>query len=129
MEVDKRMKQEYTKAMSRKTLYVGLALAFVLSFIHIKYGLGLLVGLVVGQINYYFTANYVDNLFFEGRFVVSSFIVYAVVNYGLMILAFLLSVFLPSFVSIYMVALGLIMLKLVIYFVEIVLYKKGGSKK
>lgn len=123
------MKQDYTKTMSIKTLVIGSIIAFALGLWQINYGLGLFLGLMVGQLNYYLTVDYVDALFFKEKFVVSSFIFYAVINYGLMILAFLLSVTFPNWVSIYMVALGLIMLKLVIYIKEIGFYKKGGSEK
>lgn len=129
MELDKRMKQEYTKSMSVTTFIIGSILAIGFGIWQINYGLGLFLGLFVGQVNFYLTTNYIDNLFFKERFETSSFIFYAVINYGLMILAFLLSVTFPNWVSIYMVALGLIMLKLVIYIKEIGFYKKGGSKK
>jgi len=123
------MKKDYTKTMAIKTFIIGSLASIILSFWQINYGLGLFIGLMVGMMNLYLTANYVDALFFKEKFVVSSFIFYAVINYGLMILAFLLSVSFPNWVSIYMVALGLIMLKLAIYIKEIGFYKKGGSKK
>lgn len=122
------MKQEYVKATSKTTLIVGIIASVVLGIFQVNLGIGLLLGLLVGFANLWVTTNYVDNLLFKEKFSISTFLLYAVVNYGLMILAFLLSVLYPNWVSIYMVALGLAMLKLVVYVKEIAFYKKGGSK-
>lgn len=123
------MKDVYIDKIKKVSFIVGVILSIGLWFVGVRYALGFFVGVLIGQINLRLTINYVNNLFFEGSFVIGSFILYAVVNYGLMILAFFLSVMYPMWLNIYMVALGLIMLKLVIYFKEIALYKKGGSNK
>lgn len=129
MEVgSKIMKQDYVKQISKIAIIVGILASVILGLFRLNLGLGLFVGLFVGQVNLLMTTNYVDNLFFNGSFSTSSFLLYAVINYGLMILAFLLSMLYPNLVNIYMVALGLLMLKLVVYIKEIVFYKKGGSK-
>jgi hypothetical protein len=122
------MKQDYIKEMSKKTLIIGGLASVVLGLFQYNLGIGLLIGLVVGRLNLWGTTNYVDNLLFNRDFVLSSFLLYTVLNYGLMISAFLLSVLFPNWVNIYMVALGLFMLKLVVYVKEIAYFKKGGSK-
>ncbi len=123
------MKSDYINRTSLTGLILGISISIALSFFGIRYGVGFLVGIVIGQINLRLTINYVDNLLFEGKFAKMSFLIYVLFNYGLMILAFFLSVIYPQWINIYMVALGLIMLKLVIYFKEIVLYKTGGRDK
>jgi hypothetical protein len=124
----KSMKQDYMKQTARITLYIGSGVALILGLFYRNLGIGLFLGLLVGEANLWVTSNYVDNLFFKGEFTIISFILYALLNYSLMILAFLLSVLYPNWVNIYMVAVGLFMLKLVMYARELLFYKKGGSK-
>lgn len=129
MEVgSKSMKQDYINKASKTTVVIGVIASIVLGLIRLNLGIGLLLGLMVGFANLWVTTNYIDNLLFKEKFTISTFLMYAVVNYGLMISAFLLSVFIPNWVNIYMVALGLVMLKLVVYVKELVFYKKGGSR-
>src|SRR5690606_34097088 len=120
MEVgSKIMKQDYLQQLSKTTFIVGFIASVVLGLIQLRLGVGLFIGLIVGMFNLWMTTNYVDQLMIKTKFVLSFFLFYAVINYGLMILALLLSVIYPNWVSIYMVAIGLVMLKLVMFIKEI----------
>lgn len=122
------MKQDYMQQTAQTTVLIGSVIALVLGIVKLNLGIGLLLGILVGWLNLQITSHYIDKLFFKGEFKIASFLLYAIINYGLMILVFLLSVLLPNWVSIYMVALGLFMLRLVMYAKEAIVIKKGGSK-
>lgn len=122
------MKQDYMQQTAQTTVLIGSVIALVLGIVKLNLGIGLLLGILVGWLNLQITSHYIDKLFFKGEFKIVSFLLYAIINYGLMILVFLLSVLLPNWVSIYMVALGLFMLRLVMYAKEAIVIKKGGSK-
>lgn len=121
------MKKNYIRQIQTRAFFIGYGLALALSFWQLKYGLGLIVGVAVSQINFLLHQNYVDELLFREHFTLSLFIFNAMINYGLMILAFLTAIVWPHLFSIYMVALGLVMIKLVVYVSEVKLKKKGEN--
>ncbi len=120
------MKKDYIQQLQIRAFSLGCIIALILGLWQLKFGLGLLLGLIISQINFLIRQNYVDELLFRGSFALSLFMFNTMLNYGLMILAFTIAVIWPQYFSIYMVGLGLLVLKLVLYLSEVKSKKKGS---
>lgn len=120
--MDKLLKNDI-KVAATLTLVVGL----ISLVINPTLTYGLWLGFGVALINLMLTNRYIDDLFFKEKFTILSFALYLLSNYGLYILAFVIAVNLTAWFNIYMVAVGLVVIKCSIYIRHFMLFKKGAK--
>ena len=120
--MDKQLKKDINWA-----IVFSLVIGVVLLFFQPSLAFGLWLGLIVAIGNTTITNRYIDHLFFEEKFTIFTFGLYILSNYGLYILAFFTSVWVSWLFNIYMVALGLVMIKCTIYVRHFLMFKKGAK--
>jgi hypothetical protein len=117
---------DFLKNIVNKTAIFGFLAGLILMFWRIDFGLGLWLGILVGQITLRLSAYYYDQLLFQGQFKWMGFIFFAIVNYGLMALALYFGIIFTKIFNIYLVAVGLVMVKYGVYVAEIHISKRKG---
>jgi hypothetical protein len=117
---------DFLKNIVNKTAIYGFLAGLILMFWRIDFGLGLWLGILVGQITLRLSAYYYDQLLFQGQFKWMGFIFFAIVNYGLMALALYFGIIFTKIFNIYLVAVGLVMVKYGVYVAEIHISKRKG---
>jgi hypothetical protein len=117
---------DFLKNIVNKTAIYGFLAGLILMFWRIDFGLGLWLGLLVGQITLRLSAYYYDQLLFQGQFKWMGFIFFAILNYGLMALSLYFGIIFTKIFNIYLVAVGLVMVKYGVYVAEIHIPKRKG---
>ena len=117
---------EFLENVVKKTAIYGFLAGLILMFWRIDFGLGLWLGILVGQVTLRLSTYYYDQLLFQGQFKWMGFIFFAILNYGLMGLALYFGIIFTKIFNIYMVAFGLIMVKYGVYVSEIHISKRKG---
>lgn len=115
---------EFLENIVNKTAIYGFIVGLVLLFWRIDFGLGLWLGLFVGQVTLRLSAYYYDQLLFQGQFKIMGFIFFAILNFGLMGLALYFGIIFTKIFNIYLVAVGLVMVKYGVYVSEIHISKR-----
>lgn len=111
----------------KKELTFLYVLAFILLFIRVNLGLGLIVGLTTAIIHQALFVKYVDGMLFSEKFSVLGFIIGYVFRFMILIFAIASAFVWPQFVSIYSIIFGLFVLKLLLY-VKGLSFKKGENR-
>ena len=117
---------EFLENIAKKTAIIGFLIGFVLLFWRIDFGFGLWLGVAVGQVTLRLSAYYYDQLLFQGKFKWMGFIYFALLNYGLMGLSLYFGIIFTKIFNIYLVAIGLIMVKYGVYVTQIHMSKRKG---
>lgn len=115
---------EFLENVVKKTAIYGFFVGLILMFWRIDLGLGLWLGILVGQVTLRLSSYYYDQLLFQGQFKWMGFIFFALLNYGLMGLALYFGIIFTKIFNIYLVAAGLIMVKYGVYVAEIHISKR-----
>ncbi len=117
---------DFLENIAKKTALCGFLAGLLLLFWRLDVGLGLWLGVIVGQISLRLSAYYYDQLLFQGQFKWMGFIFFALLNYGMMGLALYFGIIFTKIFNIYMVAVGLVMVKYGVYVAEIHISKRKG---
>lgn len=117
---------DFLENIAKKTALYGFLAGLLLLFWRLDVGLGLWLGVIVGQISLRLSAYYYDQLLFQGQFKWMGFIFFALLNYGMMGLALYFGIIFTKIFNIYMVAVGLVMVKYGVYVAEIHISKRKG---
>ena len=108
----------YIKRGIKVTLIISMMLGLILMFIQLSFAFGLWLGSVAGLINMLITSSYYADLLFEEEFSVVKYGLFFLIKLGFISGSLYLGIVFPNYVNIFMVALGLIMLKLCLYVTE-----------
>lgn len=108
----------FMKRGVKVTLIGSLMLGLILVFVQPSFAFGLWLGSVAGVINMLITSNYYADLLFEEEFSAVKYGLFFLIKLVLISGSLYLGVVFPNYVNIFMVALGLIMLKLSLYVTE-----------
>ena len=108
----------YIKRGIKVTLIISMMLGLILMFIQLSFAFGLWLGSVAGLINMLITSSYYADLLFEEEFSVVKYGLFFLIKLGFISGSLYLGIIFPNYVNIFMVALGLIMLKLCLYVTE-----------
>jgi hypothetical protein len=117
---------EFLENVAKKTAIIGFIIGLFLLFWRIDFGLGLWLGIFVAQVTLRLSAYYYDQMLFQGKFKWMGFIFFAILNYGLMGLALYFGIIFTKIFNIYLVAVGLVMVKYGMYVAEIHIPKRKG---
>lgn len=117
---------EFLENVAKKSAIYGFLIGLILLFWRIDFGLGLWLGVAVGQVTLRLSAYYYDQLLFQGQFKWMGFVFFALINYGLMGLALYFGIIFTKIFNIYLVAIGLIMVKYGVYVAQIHIPKRKG---
>ncbi len=114
----------FFKKAIQNAFWVSIVLGVILFVFNRPLTYGLWLGTIVGQINVRLTASYYDNLLFQGEFRVGSYLWMFFINTALMAGSLYVGGRYPALFNVFMVALGLVMVKLVLYVLEWRMYRK-----
>ena len=114
----------FVESKELKLLYI---LALIVGLIKFNLGVGFAVGLTVSVLQHKLFAQYVDKIFFEEKFSVSTFISSYLFRFTLLTIALGASFLYSDYVDIYGVIFGLFVLKLWLYVKELA-FKKGDNR-
>lgn len=115
---------EFLEGIAKKSAWFGFLVGLVLLYWRVEFGLGLWLGVFVGQVTLRLSAYYYDQMLFQGQFKWMGFIFFAVLNYGMMALALYFGIIFTKIFNIYMVAVGLVMVKYGVYVEQLHIFKR-----
>jgi len=117
---------DFLKQHARKTWLIGIVIAILISFIGMKYAVGLLAGLAFGEIHRRLSAYYLSNVLFFREY--KPFGAYLFFAFGITLLCvpILLGALYPERINLLTAALGVMLFRYEIFFDALVNRRKEG---
>jgi len=117
---------DFLKQHARKTWLIGIVIAILISFIGMKYAVGLLAGLAFGEIHRRLSAYYLGNVLFFREYKPLGAYLFFAFGIALLCVPILLGGLYPERINIFTAAFGVMLFRYEIFFNEVVKGRKEG---